>query len=428
MIEQKNEIQNSKGNRIKDNDHIKNSINNKLGIKKNNIVMNYLFLILFIIRIIILILFLFLFEKNTKFFTNSNNSKNNNICENGFFLPEDNQTKCIKCSLEGCMECIGSELNNTCNKCNPGLNTLYENNKIISCSLNGEGEDHNLDDKFINYTFKAIYKPDFPEILLINNETSTEIIEMIVDGKKVTPSFLYSFNDVENHEIFMLIDITNNLSSLFEGVTSVISISFSPYFNTSNVVDMSYMFAHCYSLESINLSNFDTSRVTDMSYMFYLCHYLTSFNLSKFNTSNLINMNHMFVDIEFLKSIDLSNFDTSKVTDMSFIFDSCDGLESIDLSNLNTSNVNDMSYMFSGCNSLTSINLSNFNTSKVDDMNYMFASCSSLHFINILHFSSSEIVYLFDDNIPLNGTIITNSNFKNKISTNNIEGWEIRTN
>ena len=452
MIGQKNEISNSKGNRIEDNEHIKNNINNKLCIKKNNIVMNYLFLILFIIRIIILIIFLFLFEKNTKIFTNSNNSKNNNICEYGFFLPEDNQTKCIKCSLEGCMECIGSKLNNTCNKCNPGLNTFYKDNKIISCSLNGKGEGYNVDDEFINYTFKAIYKSYFPEILLINNETSTEIIQMIIDGKNVTPSFSYSFNDTENHEIFMLLDTTNDLSSLFEGITSMISISFSPYFNTSNVVDMSHMFAHCYSLESINLSNFDTSKVTDMSYMFYLCHYLTSINLSNFNTSNLVDMNHMFVDIEFIKSIDISNFDTSKVTDMSFIFDSCDGLESIDLSNLNTSkvtnmsslflgctslksinlsnidtsNVNDMRYMFVGCFSLTSINLSNFNTSNVNDMSYMFASCSSLHYINILHFSSSESIYLFDENIPSNGTIIINSNFKNNINTDYIEGWEIK--
>jgi len=111
MIEQKNEISNSKRNtdKIKDTGHAKNNINNKLCTNTNNIIMNYLFLIFFINKIIILIIFLFVLANNIKPF--------NNICENGFFLPKNDQTKCIKCSLEGCMDCIRSKLNNTCIKC-----------------------------------------------------------------------------------------------------------------------------------------------------------------------------------------------------------------------------------------------------------------------------------------------------------------------
>ncbi len=34
---------------------------------------------------------------------------------------------------------------------------------------------------------------------------------MIVDGAKVNPSLNYLFNDRENHEIIMLLDISNTL-------------------------------------------------------------------------------------------------------------------------------------------------------------------------------------------------------------------------
>ena len=43
---------------------------------------------------------------------------------------------------------------------------------------------------------------------------------------------------------------------------------------------MSYMFAVCSSLNSIDLSNFNTNNVTDMSDMFHGCSSLNSINLS----------------------------------------------------------------------------------------------------------------------------------------------------
>ncbi|MEY8515217.1 BspA family leucine-rich repeat surface protein [Lactococcus taiwanensis] len=47
-------------------------------------------------------------------------------------------------------------------------------------------------------------------------------------------------------------------------------------FDTSNVTNMSWLFGHCKSLRSLNISNFDTSKVTDMSDMFGYCDSLTS--------------------------------------------------------------------------------------------------------------------------------------------------------
>ena len=55
-----------------------------------------------------------------------------------------------------------------------------------------------------------------------------------------------------------------------------------------------YLFYNCYTLTSLNLSNFNTQNVTNMRYMFYNCKSLTSLDLSNFNTQNVTNMEYMF--------------------------------------------------------------------------------------------------------------------------------------
>ena len=126
---------------------------------------------------------------------------------------------------------------------------------------------------------------------------------------------------------------------LFCGYTNVTKINFNDCFHTDKVYSMSYMFAYCESLESLDVSSFNTSKVTDMSQMFYDCH--------------------------SLKSVDLSSFDTSRVTDMSWMFRSCDNLSQLDLSSFNTSQVLNMGYMFYGSPNLMNLELRNFDTSNV---------------------------------------------------------------
>lgn len=152
--------------------------------------------------------------------------------------------------------------------------------------------------------------------------------------------------------------------------------------NTSNVVDMNWMFNSCSSLTTIDgLSNWNTSNVIRMGSMFYNCSSLASLgDLSSWNTSNVVNMNWMFSDCSSLASIgDLSNWDTSKVTDMSYMFSGCTNLTSLNISSWNTSNVTNMRDMFSYCSSLTSLgDLSSWNTSKVTNMRSTFYGCFKL--------------------------------------------------
>ena len=71
---------------------------------------------------------------------------------------------------------------------------------------------------------------------------------------------------------------------------------------------MNRMFYRCYSLSSLDLSNFITSNVQIFYQMFYQCKSLTSLDLSNFNTVKLSNMTDMFKECNKLEYLNLKNF------------------------------------------------------------------------------------------------------------------------
>ena len=160
--------------------------------------------------------------------------------------------------------------------------------------------------------------------------------------------------------------------------------------------DCSHMFDYCEDLENINgLHNLDTSNVLNMSYMFNGCRSLTSLDLSSFVTSNVTNMQGMFSNCESLHKLNLSFFDTSNVTDMSHIFECCYNLNNLNISSFDTRNVEEMDWMFYQCKSIVSLDLSNFDTSKVSSMIAMFYSCENLKELNISSFNTKKVENMF---------------------------------
>ena len=76
-------------------------------------------------------------------------------------------------------------------------------------------------------------------------------------------------------------------------------------------------------------------------------------NIIKIQYKNpLKNTNFMFNHCSSLTSLNLSNFNINNVEDMSCMFSDCSSLTSLDLFNFNTNNVKDMREMFSHCSSL----------------------------------------------------------------------------
>ena len=245
---------------------------------------------------------------------------------------------------------------------------------------------------------------------------------------------------------------TRNMSYLFYGGNYLVkNIKFGD-FESSNVEDMSYMFAtnnntsttvtsldfskvktanvkymrHTFEgshLASMDLSNFDTSKVQDMTAMFANTKYLTSLNLLSFDTSKVTDMKNMFRYAGALTSLDLSSFDTGEVTNMRSMFQNMTELKDLNVSTFNTSKVTDMAYMFykSMVNPTDSIlDLSSFNTQNVNSMTSMFfyskikTIYASLNFVTSQVAASQEI---FKDNEKLkgeNGTVYSDGNPRDK--------------
>ena len=173
------------------------------------------------------------------------------------------------------------------------------------------------------------------------------------------------------------------------GNGTIVHIVFHKGFSTYTPTSLSSFFENLTKLETITgLEYLNTEKVTDMSYMFYYCSSLTSLDVTHFNTANVTNMERMFYCCSSLTSLDVTHFNTANVRNMSYMFCSCSSLTSLDVTHFNTANVTDMHYMFSSCVALTSLYLTNFNTEKVTYMDGMFSSCSSLTTI----YASSKFV------------------------------------
>ena len=76
---------------------------------------------------------------------------------------------------------------------------------------------------------------------------------------------------------------------------------------------MNDMFDCCYSLTSIDFTNFDTSSVTEMINMFYSCISLTSMDLSTFVSTNVRLTRSMFYGCKNLEFINMSKFEETNL-------------------------------------------------------------------------------------------------------------------
>ena len=177
------------------------------------------------------------------------------------------------------------------------------------------------------------------EINLLNFNTSnvTNMQNMFEKCNKLEELNLYNFNTsnvIYMNDMFFectslkSININSNYLNLaFKSINnnnnSICNCSLLKQknnWNTSNVINMSYMFYNCKSLRELNISQFDTSKVIDMSYMFYNCYSLSELKLTKFNFYNVLNMTHMFDGCTSLINLDIPNLDIKNNTRIKYMF------------------------------------------------------------------------------------------------------------
>lgn len=202
------------------------------------------------------------------------------------------------------------------------------------------------------YTFKEVS---------VEEVSQNENAHLINDGMKISdlPNYA-SLEKVVFEESFKKFEPTT-LSSFFEELRYLTSISGLENLNTTHVTDMSKMFYNCYKLNSLNLSQFNTGNVEKMNEMFYNCHELNSLDLSAFNTAKVNNMYRMFYYC-FARTIDLSSFNTANVENMDEMFAGASLVENIYTSDsFKTDKLTTSKDMFKYCTKLP-----NFNKDEVD--------------------------------------------------------------
>lgn len=164
----------------------------------------------------------------------------------------------------------------------------------------------------------------------------------------------FKTNTNTNKNQLMSINNLGNLNIVYGAFYNCEKLQYCHSVTPSLSSNVSYMFAGCNFLESLDVSKWDVSNVIDMSQMFNSCYVLRSLDVSKWNTSNVTNMVGLFAASQLI-SLDISNWDVSKVTDMSQMFAACPFLVSLDISNWNTIKVTNMYSMFLNCASLKNV-------------------------------------------------------------------------
>ena len=154
--------------------------------------------------------------------------------------------------------------------------------------------------------------------------------------------------------------------------------------NTSNAVNLSYMFYGCGQLESIDLSNWDVSKNTTFNHFFTDCYKLKDVNFDGWDTSSCEIFAAMFNNCDALEYVDVSSFDTQNAYAFHQMFEYCYNLKKIDgLQNWDTRNIESFYEMFSCCYKLEELDLSSFVTTSLTDTFRNFNACSSLKTIYV---------------------------------------------
>lgn len=122
------------------------------------------------------------------------------------------------------------------------------------------------------------------------------------------------------------------------------------------------------------------SPVSTATWFFGFANLTSIQSLSNLDTSNVKDMSQMFARCSALTALDLRTFNTGSATNMKQMFNNCSELLTLDLRNWNTGNVEKMADMFNGCGKLKTIQVSDtFTVSKVADSGTgMFKDCASL--------------------------------------------------
>ncbi|MBP5501821.1 MAG: BspA family leucine-rich repeat surface protein [Bacteroidales bacterium] len=191
--------------------------------------------------------------------------------------------------------------------------------------------------------------------------------------------FAESFSGCENIDLdlssFVAPKVTNLLKMFLESNIRTVDLS---NFGGASVVEMRRMFSKCYSLESIDLSNWKSADgVSALTEYMFACvdgeSQLKTVKLGKLNLSDRCAW--MFKDCKNLKSVDMSQVNANKIIDMEYFFENCESLEDVDVSGtFEFDGPISLQGVFKNCKSLECLDLRTWKTKNVGSFNNFFTS------------------------------------------------------
>ena len=163
---------------------------------------------------------------------------------------------------------------------------------------------------------------------------SKEQLRIIIQKRYHSNSLFIDLTDIDVSEL-------DDLSDIFGVLDKVKVIDISGW-DTSNVINMSYMFNRCTKLKKIvGIENLDVSKLKTTKIMFYGCKNLVELDLTNWNTISLENMSYMFYNCSNLKIIkNIENWQLPNIKKVKRMFSKCTKLD-VDLSNWNLTNIKD---------------------------------------------------------------------------------------
>lgn len=263
----------------------------------------------------------------------------------------------------------------------------YVDGTVLTIAGNGSGKIATNEDS--SWMFSDINKTDCFELVTAINgldilDTSNAITMkgMFYNCRGLTDIDVSSFDtsNVTDMSYLFAAPVTDSVSNYSDLPMNLSTIEFGDNFVTSNVTDISYILYYNTSLTELDIDDWDVSNVTSMCSSFFNCCNLTTFGenaLANWNTGKVINMEHAFRWLKKLTALNLEKWDVSSVKSFSYCFCNLAWTDVLDLEAWDISNCEDLSMMFHSCKTLTTLKVNTWDVRNVKTFDHFIAQMGS---------------------------------------------------
>jgi len=214
------------------------------------------------------------------------------------------------------------------------------------------------------------------QTLTANGYSPTQVLKIVIDGRIVAGS-------IRNY---------NYLFSNLDHLTSVVGLA---NLNLSTVTSLEYLFNKDSQLQQLDFGQQNFSKVQSFKGMFNQCSALTNVvGIGQWQTTNVTDISQLFAGCSQLVALDLTGWDVSYVSKMVATFKGCSKLVTLNVANWNTRSLITLEDTFSGATSLTALPIDKWNVSKVKTLLRTFANCASLTSLNVAEWDTRQVTVM----------------------------------